>query len=147
MLLGLDDAALHIGPPLAHLDVHGARLARAAGAGAAGRQLDLAVALALQCDLARTGGLFFAIIAMRAAQVLQQRDFVFIADRRIRVACIQPGLAQLSQQALYRNAYRIRVFSYCYFCHTYSPRADTRAAHWMRITAGNALPANEASVV
>src|SRR5690606_5728651 len=132
LFLGLDHAAVHIGAPPAHLDRHRPGLPRAAGPGAGGRQLDLAVALARQGDLGRCAGIV-GRLALHGAQVVQQGGLVIVRNRGVGAARLEARFAQLRQQAFHRNPDLVRQLSYCYFRHIVPPPSSAAAPAAARV--------------
>ena len=74
------------------------------GAPAACGQLDLALLLALQGDLARRSGYGRAVVrlAVAAPQMRQQQEFRIVADAILRAAHLDAGLFELREQLLDR---------------------------------------------
>ena len=91
----LDDFALDVGAALANLDVH--RPGRAPRTRT--RHAQLADRLSLERDLAGRRSVAFHL-AVAGAQVGQQLLLVFVGDRVVAAAGLDPGVIQLRKQAL-----------------------------------------------
>src|SRR6185437_12741313 len=108
--LFLEDIPLDIGTLTAHLDVDGACTSLCAG------QLELALRLAAQCDLARRG--ITAVTASVAApQVREQLQLGIVADARIRPVDLDSGLIELHQQPIHGDLQHLSKLGNRYFCH------------------------------
>ena len=93
----LEHVALDVGALLAHLDVDRARAALGA------RELELALRLALQRDLARRGIALALAAAVAAAQVRQQLELGIVADAVVGAVDLDAGLIELHEQPVDRH--------------------------------------------
>ena len=131
VLLGLglllDFLALHVSALDAHLDVH-----RTSTPGAA-RELQLALRLALQSDLARCagrGGVFLGL-AVAATQMRQQLELGFVTDPVFGSCYLDPGLVELQQQLVDRDLEDFGKLRNGYVGHQLRPSANQGSRAFM----------------
>ena len=126
----LEHVALDVGALAAHLDVDGARAALVAG------ELQLALRLALERDLARRAHRRRVVAAVAAAQVRQQLELRFLADHVLGLDDLDAGLIELREQPVDRHLQHLGKLGNRYFSHTVflvrsasvpAPRTSARA--------------------
>ena len=116
--------AFDIGAFDTHLDVDRARTPGGTG------ELDLALLLALQSDLARRGGLvdLLAALPVAATQMRQQLELGVVADPIVRTLDLDARLVELHQQLLDRYFEHLGELGNRYIGHGYLNRGPPRTS-------------------
>jgi hypothetical protein len=114
----LEHVALDVVAGAANLDTHGAGAPLGAG------ELELALRLALEGDLARRA-VALGLAAVAAAQVRQELQLGIVADAILGPFDLDAGLIELHQQPVDRHLEDLRELGNGHFRHRFKPRSRT----------------------